>query len=344
MKKRFSILILILCLITALTLSACNKGTDNTDNTTGTENTETETGGETGDENQTVTYTITFESNGGSAVTAITAVAGATVTAPAAPTKAGYIFVGWYSDSGLNTSYTFGTMPSGNITVYAKWTAEPTEAEYKAMCEEKLINVAKDYAKSQSMTLENIKLETINKENGTYYISGDLDGVQSFITIQLKSVVRNNFNQINYEKLNESISDLNYNNIYKYNVEQKISSKVTSSSYNNFLDSVVTDEDFQSTLSNAGISLPITINGWEDIATVVNAKIFDDGNIDITFVDLSEYKTVTVRVYAHLTLVETSSVENQVYYTTHIDESFWHDNRTFTIVSSTDFLTFPSVG
>ncbi len=66
-------------------------------------------------------YTITFESNGGSAVTAITAAAGASVTAPADPTRSGYTFMGWYSDSALTTAYTFTTMPSENITVYAKW-------------------------------------------------------------------------------------------------------------------------------------------------------------------------------------------------------------------------------
>jgi uncharacterized repeat protein (TIGR02543 family) len=66
-------------------------------------------------------YTITFESNGGSAVTAITAAGGAAVTAPTDPTRSGYTFIGWYSDSALTTAYTFTTMPSENITVYAKW-------------------------------------------------------------------------------------------------------------------------------------------------------------------------------------------------------------------------------
>ena len=67
-------------------------------------------------------YTITFNSNGGTTVNAITENYGTTVTAPAAPTKTGYTFGGWYADVGLTQAYTFSTMPAANITLYAKWT------------------------------------------------------------------------------------------------------------------------------------------------------------------------------------------------------------------------------
>ncbi|XFA98876.1 InlB B-repeat-containing protein [Candidatus Izemoplasma sp. B36] len=66
-------------------------------------------------------YTITFNSNGGSVVSAITQDYGTVVTQPTNPTKVGYTFNGWYSDSGLTQSYTFTTMPASNITLYAKW-------------------------------------------------------------------------------------------------------------------------------------------------------------------------------------------------------------------------------
>ncbi|KUG05377.1 putative cell wall-binding domain [hydrocarbon metagenome] len=71
-------------------------------------------------------YTISFNSNGGSSVTAITQDYGTTVSEPAAPTRTGYTFAGWYSDSALTTAYTFTTMSAENITLYAKWTALPT--------------------------------------------------------------------------------------------------------------------------------------------------------------------------------------------------------------------------
>ncbi len=66
-------------------------------------------------------YSIDFTSNGGSAVTTITQDYDTSVSAPSAPTKTGYTFGGWYSDSGLSQSYTFDKMPASNTTLYAKW-------------------------------------------------------------------------------------------------------------------------------------------------------------------------------------------------------------------------------
>lgn len=72
------------------------------------------------------TYTITFVTNGGSPVAQIEAEAGDEITVPAAPTKSGERFVGWYesTDGGVtlgDTAFVFGYMPSKNITLYAKW-------------------------------------------------------------------------------------------------------------------------------------------------------------------------------------------------------------------------------
>ncbi len=69
-----------------------------------------------------IQYTITFDSNEGSSVTAITQDYNTSVNQPTDPTRAGYTFAGWYSDSGLNTPYAFTTMPANSFTLYAKWT------------------------------------------------------------------------------------------------------------------------------------------------------------------------------------------------------------------------------
>ena len=66
------------------------------------------------------TFTVTFDSDGGSAVTAQTIEKGETATKPADPTKAGYTFVGWYNG---NTEFDFDEVITGDITLYAKWTA-----------------------------------------------------------------------------------------------------------------------------------------------------------------------------------------------------------------------------
>lgn len=68
-----------------------------------------------------VEHTISFETNNGSNVDAITAAVGTSITAPNKPTKTGYIFEGWYSDLELTNAYIFTTMPSTDITLYAKW-------------------------------------------------------------------------------------------------------------------------------------------------------------------------------------------------------------------------------
>jgi len=66
-------------------------------------------------------YTITFNSNEGSSVTEITQDYNTIVLEPEEPVKEGYSFVGWYSDSTLTTPYSFTTMPSKNIILYARW-------------------------------------------------------------------------------------------------------------------------------------------------------------------------------------------------------------------------------
>ncbi len=75
-----------------------------------------------------VTYTVSFESNGGSPVAAIpNVVENSTVALPTPPpTKAGYSFAGWYTDNDtFADEFTAGTFVTGNLTVYAKWTPLP---------------------------------------------------------------------------------------------------------------------------------------------------------------------------------------------------------------------------
>lgn len=66
-------------------------------------------------------YTITFNSNQGTAVSSITQDYGTTVIQPTDPTREGYTFDGWYSDAGLTQAYTFSTMPAEDITLYGRW-------------------------------------------------------------------------------------------------------------------------------------------------------------------------------------------------------------------------------
>lgn len=83
-------------------------------------------GGNSGGSSNDSEYTIAFESNGGTAVTGQRVKHGSKAAEPEVPTKAGYTFGGWYSDSKLNISYSFTTTVTGNLTLYAKWMANYT--------------------------------------------------------------------------------------------------------------------------------------------------------------------------------------------------------------------------
>ena len=84
------------------------------------------------DEQQTVTYTVTFDSKGGTTVAQQTVESGKTATEPAVPTKNGFVFIGWYSDTGLESAFNFDTAITGDITLYAKWTPSGIYTESSA--------------------------------------------------------------------------------------------------------------------------------------------------------------------------------------------------------------------
>ncbi|BBI36704.1 InlB B-repeat-containing protein [Cohnella abietis] len=74
------------------------------------------------------THTVTFNSNGGSAVGSQTVNDNSKATKPTDPTRSGYTFGGWYSDSGLETPFDFTSTPiTVNMTLHAKWTANNTD-------------------------------------------------------------------------------------------------------------------------------------------------------------------------------------------------------------------------
>ena len=52
------------------------------------------------------------------------------VAEPQTPTADGYIFEGWYSDMEYQNKYDFNAPVTQNLTLYAKWSEEPTTVQY----------------------------------------------------------------------------------------------------------------------------------------------------------------------------------------------------------------------
>jgi len=90
-KKIISLFLTIFVLLAAISLAACKEES----------------------------YTVSFDSVGGSAVESVSVLPGEKVTAPAAPTKDGYVFMGWYNGT---TVWNFDTdTVDADLTLMAKW-------------------------------------------------------------------------------------------------------------------------------------------------------------------------------------------------------------------------------
>ena len=83
-------------------------------------------------------YTITFDTNGGSEIAPITQDYGTTITAPAAPTREGYTFIGW--DRDIPT-----TMPTENVTITAKWKVNSYTITFDTAGGSEIASITQDY-------------------------------------------------------------------------------------------------------------------------------------------------------------------------------------------------------
>ena len=100
------------------------------------------------------TLAIYFETNGGTAIAPIQQPYQSKVSAPADPTKPGYIFAGWYMDASFDDKYEFTdstTMPAESLTLYAKW----TPVQYIVTFELEGGALPNGYADTLSFTVEN---------------------------------------------------------------------------------------------------------------------------------------------------------------------------------------------
>ena len=111
MKKRVTVIIALLaCLVLAVCLfAACNDGGSTT--------------------NRGAFFTVTFDTQGGSAVDPVQVRRGGVLEQPEDPDRPGYIFAGWYLGEG---KYDFGSRVSQDITLTAHWQARKITVRFVA--------------------------------------------------------------------------------------------------------------------------------------------------------------------------------------------------------------------
>ncbi len=111
-------------------------------------------------------YTVTFNSNGGSAVTEQEVESGSTATKPDDPTREGYTFAGWYKDENCSQSFNFTTDKiTQNTTLYADWD-DSSLLKY-------IISFKHDTNSGDSLTNKSTSDKYINE--GANFISGIVD-------------------------------------------------------------------------------------------------------------------------------------------------------------------------
>jgi hypothetical protein len=73
-------------------------------------------------------YTVTFETYGGSYVNSVTRAPGGTIPRPANPTRYGYNFDNWYTNSSFTSLFNFSAGLTASAVVHARWTANSSQA------------------------------------------------------------------------------------------------------------------------------------------------------------------------------------------------------------------------
>ncbi len=110
-----------------------------------------------------VTYTVTFNTNGGSSTPSQTVEENGLAIRPSNPTRDGYTFEGWYTTENFTEAFDFSTPITGDTTLYANWiensSGGDTELSYN-------LNVS-------DLTAGTISAETNNVGNTIYSLIAD---------------------------------------------------------------------------------------------------------------------------------------------------------------------------
>jgi uncharacterized protein (TIGR02145 family)/uncharacterized repeat protein (TIGR02543 family) len=203
-------------------------------------------------------FTVSFNSNGGSLVASKVVAYKDCVTEPVAPTKSGYVFAGWFSNQALTTAFDFFMPITVSRTLYAKWQI----AKPSITTQPQAFSVYPLDSISFSVTAEGIGLTYQWQKDGA-----KLPGaVNSVVTIQ-----KVNFTDSGYYQCvvsNESGHTLSSS------VKLTVKTMVKDADSNEYSIVVIgnqvwTAENLRTTKFNDGTSIPLVISDsvWNSIIT-----------------------------------------------------------------------------
>ena len=131
----------------------------------------------------TVVYTVTFDSNGGSAVDSQPVAEGGQAVEPKAPTKAGYIFAEWCADNGtFAIPVTFPYSVTSDVTLYAKWFDAPDAGVWIGIRTPAQLNAVRNNPSGNYILMNDISLAEYPNWVPIYGFKGKFDGNDHNIT------------------------------------------------------------------------------------------------------------------------------------------------------------------
>ena len=218
-------------------------------------------------------YTAVFNANGhGTSPENQTICLGGFVTRPADLTADGFTFTGWFTDSSCTSAYDFGLAVTGNVTLYAGWTANGTADTNEDSDSDTEVNVTHDEGYVVTFNAEHAKINIYYKQD---YTKADEENVTTAYSR----------NSTTGEKDSTGDGQVNFTVIPDdgYTVES-VNAEGTFKNIKDICDSAGIPDTYRITKIES--ALTVIVNVTEEVSTTDTA---DDANTDIsTETDISD--------------------------------------------------------
>ena len=233
-----------------------------------------------------VTYNYNYT---GSTPTTVTLGGGETLTYPSMPTRSGYVFTGWYTDSACTTKYDFTGTITGDMTLYAGWTEmtmsyvyseyviDPSHYDYQSP-NYYFLNVSFNYTTSSYKN----HVYLVANESGTHYIYYRTNSSSTSYRYYLQiynltkgTTIRSNSavtsTSFSYSSFNCDAGDIIVISIYRYNTSYSgETAHFYFDGFSGITSSTVNNNYTQNVTYGSDVTLPTptktgyTFNGWYD--------------------------------------------------------------------------------